>query len=85
MFEVETKVKTAESSRKFGEHQFPTLFLDGVLLTSGKWYFEVTIGLSLCAQLGFVDLTFIASNENGKGACECICIMCVYYFLKLLL
>lgn len=50
------------------ESSFPTIFLDGVLLTQGQWYYEVTCGCkNVAVQLGWSDLDSLQSNDSGLG------------------
>lgn len=52
---------------------FPSATLAGVLLTRGKWYYEINIGTSGggmfggVAQLGWADCAFIGSSGDGQG------------------
>jgi len=50
-------------------HVFPSVKLDGVVLTAGKWYYECTVIQTehRATQLGWADLEFIGSNREGVG------------------
>jgi hypothetical protein len=66
------EMRMASKENKMGstmwETAFPTVFVDGVLLTQGKWYYEVTIRTNnVASQFGWADLDFIASNDSGQG------------------
>lgn len=70
--EHQWEMRIASSDNRKGstvwEAAFPTVFVDGVLLTQGKWYYEVTIRTNnVATQFGWADLDFIASNDNGQG------------------
>jgi hypothetical protein len=66
----EMKMATKENQRGHTQWEaaFPTVFVDGVLLTQGKWYYEVTIRTNnVATQFGWADMEFVASNDNGQG------------------
>eukprot|EP00968_Pinguiococcus_pyrenoidosus_P023176 scaffold3609_cov159-Pinguiococcus_pyrenoidosus.AAC.1 len=46
---------------------FPSATLAGVLLTHGKWYYELSILKPGVAQIGWADLDFVGSNREGLG------------------
>jgi len=46
---------------------FPSVRLGGVLLTSGKWYYEVGVLNPGVGQLGWVDVEFWAASREGVG------------------
>jgi thiol-disulfide isomerase/thioredoxin len=49
-------------------HNFPSATLNGVLLTSGKWYYEFTVvENSMAVQIGWADLDFVGSQRDGHG------------------
>ena len=52
-----------------GQTAFPSVKLDGVVLTSGCWYYECTVVATEhgATQLGWADLQFIGSNREGVG------------------
>ena len=47
---------------------FPSALAAGVLLTHGKWYYEINLESSYLMQLGWADLDFIGDSGMGKGA-----------------
>lgn len=62
--------KDVHKASKKSEYRssFPTIFLDGVLLTQGQWYYEVTCGCkNVAVQLGWSDLVSLQSNDCGLG------------------
>ena len=50
-----------------GRALLPTVTLEGVLLTRGKWYYEVTINQGGVCQIGWSDLEFAASSNQDTG------------------
>ena len=46
---------------------FPSVTLEGVLLTSGRWYYEVEVLVYGCSQIGWVDVDFRPDSEYGSG------------------
>lgn len=46
---------------------FPSIRLDGVLLTDGRWYYEAVVKDCGVAQIGWIDLDFWASSKEGVG------------------
>ena len=46
---------------------FPTVRLGGVLLTKGKWYYEVVVNNPGVGQIGWVDVEFWAASRGGVG------------------
>ena len=46
---------------------FPTVVADGTLVTSGKWYYEVTIAEDVLAQIGWANPKFEPDSEEGNG------------------
>ncbi|MDP2436027.1 MAG: SPRY domain-containing protein, partial [archaeon] len=46
---------------------FPSVRLDGVLLTDGRWYYEVVVKDPGVAQIGWFDVDFWASSKAGVG------------------
>lgn len=46
---------------------FPSAVLQGCLLTYGKWYYEFTVVQDGVAQVGWADLNFVGSANEGVG------------------
>lgn len=46
---------------------FPSAVGAGILLTHGKWYYEINLESSYLAQHGWADLDFIGDSGMGKG------------------
>ncbi|CAM9394145.1 unnamed protein product, partial [Discosporangium mesarthrocarpum] len=46
---------------------FPSAALDGVALSSGRWYYEVEIVRPGVAQVGWATLSFMGNDLNGVG------------------
>ena len=62
------KDRYKEAKHAAYKSSFPTVFLDGVLLTQGKWYYEVTCKCkNVAVQLGWSDLDSLQSNDGGLG------------------
>jgi hypothetical protein len=51
----------------YSRRGFPSVGLGGILLSSGKWYYEVTILSPAVAQIGWADMEFKPSSSNGFG------------------
>ena len=52
--------------------KFPSVRLAGVVLTKGKWYYELTvIKPGRAVQVGWADLEFSGSSANGVGVGLC--------------
>ncbi len=45
----------------------PMRMPQGVLLMSGRWYYEFTVTQDAIAQIGWVDLEFLGSTRAGLG------------------
>lgn len=46
---------------------FPSVGCRGYHVTSGKWYYEVTIETSGCMQFGWADLCYEGGADQGEG------------------
>jgi hypothetical protein len=46
---------------------FPSVILSGVVLTRGRWYYEVTVTEAGLAQVGWCDVSFVGSSAAGVG------------------
>lgn len=46
---------------------FPSAIGAGILLTSGKWYYEINIEGDGLGQLGWADLEFVGDSSYGRG------------------
>ena len=52
---------------------FPTVSSAGILLSSGKWYYEALLLTGKCIQVGFIDAAFVGNAEEGDGVGDCTC------------
>lgn len=52
---------------------FPTVTLDSLRVTSGKWYYEATLleGASRCIQVGWIDDLYSGNSSGGAGVGDC--------------
>ena len=46
---------------------FPSVILTGVVLTRGKWYYELEVIKPGLAQVGWCDVSFVGSSVGGQG------------------
>ena len=46
---------------------FPSAIAAGILLTQGKWYYEVSIDENGLGQLGWADMEFVGDSGFGRG------------------
>jgi hypothetical protein len=49
------------------EDGFPSVGCRGFAVSSGKWYFEVTLHSSGCIQIGWVDTAYVGAADSGQG------------------
>lgn len=49
------------------ENGFPSVGCRGYGVSSGKWYFEVTMLSAGCVQIGWVDSAYTGDSEGGLG------------------
>ena len=64
------RVRAAQMSadvRGPGGHVFPSCIVAGVMVVSGKWYFEIDVVSEGLGQLGWCDLDFSGFNNEGVG------------------
>ena len=48
-------------------HVFPSCIVAGILVSSGKWYYEIEVLSDGLGQLGWCDLEFSGFNNDGVG------------------
>ena len=46
---------------------FPSAIAAGILLTSGKWYYEIVLESDGLGQLGWADMEFVGDSGYGRG------------------
>jgi hypothetical protein len=46
---------------------FSSVGTKGILLTSGKWYYEAEIGTAGCLQIGWADSSFVGHCQADRG------------------
>jgi hypothetical protein len=46
---------------------FSSVGTKGILLTSGKWYYEAEIRTAGCLQIGWADLSFVGHCQADQG------------------
>ena len=46
---------------------FPTIGCRGYAVTTGKWYYELTVLTAGCVQVGWVDAAFTGMADSGQG------------------
>jgi hypothetical protein len=61
------RVRAAEVGADFRGHAFPSCIIAGVMVVSGKWYYEIDIVNEGLGQLGWCDLEFSGFNTEGVG------------------
>jgi hypothetical protein len=49
------------------DESFPSVGCRGFGVSSGKWYYEITLLSSKCIQLGWVDGEYTGDSRNGQG------------------
>ena len=54
-----------------GDDGFPSIGCRGYGVSSGKWYFEVTLVTSGCVQIGWVDQAYASDPVSGEGVGDC--------------
>jgi hypothetical protein len=46
---------------------FTSVGTDFILLTAGKWYYEVELMSNSCIQMGWADSSFVGNSSGGDG------------------